>query len=63
MKNITEILTAIILFSFAAGLIAFMLTVGTLLAPIVIFILSIFAIVLAIRELEKEKKKENKRKR
>jgi len=62
MKNITEILTAIVLFAFALGLISFMVTAGTLLAPIAMFIFGVAAIVLGIRELESSKKKK-KRKR
>ena len=63
MKNITEILTAILLFAFAVGLVAFMLTVGTLLAPIAMFIIGVAMIVLAIRELESHKAKRKKKRR
>ncbi len=51
------------LFAFAMGLIAFMVTAGTLLAPVAMFIVGVAMVVLAIRELDKNKKKNNRRRK
>ena len=63
MKNTTEVVTAITLFAFAAGLITFMITVGTLLAPIAIFVIGVAMVVLVIRELDKEEKRTKKKRK
>ena len=63
MNNLTEIIVAILLFSFAFGLIAFMLTVGTLLAPVAAFIVGVTMIILAKREFDSNKNKKKKKRR
>ncbi|MCD6136215.1 hypothetical protein J7J63_05825 [Candidatus Bipolaricaulota bacterium] len=63
MKNVTEIMTAIALFAFAVGLVVFMATLGTLLAPIALFILGVAMIILIMRELEKKPRNKKRRRK
>lgn len=60
MKDLKDAIQAILLIGFAIGIISFMFTVGTLMAPIAVVLFSVVSVFILIRESEKKTKKKKK---